>query len=153
MLDIVLRKQIAKHLEQHPGATEFICAFGNLCHAVDDLIDQDNPAIKDHRMLVMDCFGLSLEVYSCWFYQKHIAWLFPIAKNTHRLYSDSISWEKSPVEWQRQYADVIRCCGNEMVVAILDHLCHVPPAELRKISLAMREDSWEQNHTAEGKID
>lgn len=150
MLNIVVQKQIEKHLSKHPGAVEFIAAFGALCHAVDDLVDRDNPAVKDYKMHVMDCFGLATDVYSCHFYQQHHLWLYPIAKNTHRLYSDSILWEKSPVEWQKQYADVLRCCGNEMVCAVLEHLCHVPPSELRLISLAMREDSWEQNHTADG---
>ena len=151
MLNIVIQKEIEKHLAPYPGASDFLIAFGCLCHAVDDLIDRDNPAIKDYQMLVMDCFGLATDVYSCWFYHQNVLWLYPIAKNTHRLYSDALAWEKSDVEWRRTCADVWRCSGNEMVVAVLEHLCHVPTPDLRRISLALREDSWEVNHTAEGR--
>jgi hypothetical protein len=151
MLNICIQKEIEKHLAKYPGASEFIIAFGALCHAVDDLIDRDNPEIKDYKMLVMDCIGMATDLYSCWFYQENVLWLYPIAKNTHRVYSDALAWEKSDVEWKRQCADVWRCQGNEMVLAVLHHLCHLPPSDLRRISLAMREDSWEQNHTSDGK--
>ena len=151
MLEIVLQKEIDKHLEKHPGAKEFIVTFADLCHAVDDLIDRDNPEVKDYKLHVLDCFGLASDVYSCWFYHQNHLWLYPIVKNTHRVYSDSIVWEHSEVQWKREYADKLRCCGNELLLAVLEHLCHVPAADIRRISIGIREHAWERGHDAEGR--
>jgi hypothetical protein len=152
VLDICTQKEIAKHVAAHPGAAEFITAYGHLCHAVDDLIDRDNPSIKDYKLLMLDAYALAADVYSCWFYHQNLQWLYPVIKNIHRVYSDSILWEKSDVPWKREYADKLRCCGNEVIMAILEHLCHVPYPELRKISIAMRENAWLQHHDVDGRM-
>ena len=149
-MDIVLKKEIEKLLEPHPGASDFIAGYGMLVHAVDDLIDRDNPAVKDYKLHVLDCFGLAADVYSSWFYHKNVQWLYPVIKNIHRVYSDSIVWEKSDVAWKRDYADKLRCAGNEVLLAVLEHLCRVPYADVRRISIALREDSWHRHHTVEG---
>lgn len=151
MLDICTTKEIEKHLAPFPGAKEFLFAFSSLCHAVDDLIDQDNPEVKDPKMHVLDTFGLAVDIYSCPFYQHNISWLYPVVKNIHRVYSDSVVWEKSEVEYRRQVADALRCCGNEILLAILEHLCRLPGADLRRLSLAAREDLWEKSHGEKGE--
>ena len=151
LVNNTLYLEVGKHLEKYPDAAMFLMRYGDLCHAVDDLIDWDNPTFKDRRVLVLDCFNLELDVFSCPFYHTNVFWLYPIAKNIHRVYSASVVWEKSDVEWKRQYADVIRCFGNEMIMAMLEHICHLSYEELRRIDTLMREDSWERHHTPEGK--
>lgn len=151
MLSIDITHEIEKHLAPHIGAVEFLKAFSNLCHMVDDLIDRDNPAIRDYRLLALDTYCLAAEVYSCDFYAKHRLWLFPVVMNVHRVYSDSVVWEKSEIEWRRQYADALRCCGSEVLMAILHHLCHISYSDLRRISQACREDIWEKSHDSEGR--
>ena len=151
MLDICLQKEIQKHMAPHPGAAEFTVAFGNLCHAVDDLIDQDNPAVKDYKIHLLDTIALAEDIFSSPFYHSNLWWLYPIVKNIHRVYCDAVLWEKSTVEWQARYGDVLRCFGNEIIVAILEHVCHLPYQDLRRISLGLRENSWHEHHDKDGR--
>lgn len=151
MMNDDLRKQLDGHLAKFPDAGQFLLGFGFLCHAIDDLIDRDNARIENYPMLVLDCYNLALDVYSSRFYHDNHAWLYPVAKNIHRVYSASIAWEKHSEEWKARYADVLRCCGNEMIVAVLEHTCHLPYCELRKIDAALREDSWHIHHDNTGK--
>ena len=151
MLNIVLQHTLDKHLAKHPDAKAFLAAYGQLCHAVDDLVDRDNPEIKDYKWLTVDAFNLAIDVYSSPFYHANISMLYPLVKQIHRVWSDSLVWEKSSVTWQREYADKLRCCGNEIAVAILEHLCHLPYEELRRVSILIREDSWSRHHTAAGQ--
>lgn len=150
MINIVLTHMLEKHLAPFPEARAWLDAYGRLCHAVDDLIDRDNRAVADYTLHTLDSFNLAMDVYSHPFYSKNSAWLYPLLKHNHRVYSDSILWENSPVEWQRHYADVLRCGGNEVILAVLEHICRVPWAELRRISLLQREDCWQRSHTQEG---
>jgi hypothetical protein len=149
LMDICLQKEIEKHLKPIPGALEFVDAYGTLVHAVDDLIDRDNPEIKDYKLHVLDCFGLAADVYSNPFYHSNL-WLYPIVKNIHRVYSDSIVWETAAA-WKGQVADTLRSSGHEIIMAILEHLCRLPFPDLRRISLGLRENSWHEHHDAEGR--
>lgn len=146
-----IQTEIEKHLEKFPVAKNFLVAYAMLCHAVDDLIDQDNPAHENYTNLALDCMNLALDVYSNRFYHENIVWLYPLLKNKHRVYSASLAWEDSDVAWKAQYADVLRCGGDEMTLAILDHVCHLPYAELRRIDAIFREYTWHRHHTPEGK--
>lgn len=146
-----LQKEIASHLAKHPEAAAFLNGYGLLCHAVDDLIDRDNPKIARYETHVLDCYNLALDVYSSPFYQKNVSWIYPLAKNIHRVWSASVVWERFIIPWQAQYADFLRCCGNEMILAVLEHLCHLPYNELRRLDGLIREDSWARHHDKEGK--
>lgn len=151
MLSEPLKTELEMLLAPHKEAAAFLNAYGLLCHAIDDLIDRDNKQIADYSHHALYCYNLALDVYSCPFYHVNLHWLYPLAKNIHRVYSDSVAWEKSDVVWKAEYADKLRCCGNEMILAILDHVCRLPFADIRRISLLIREDSWHRHHTIEGK--
>lgn len=146
-----IKKQIEIHLEKHPAAARFLHSYGTLCHAVDDLIDRDNPAITDYKALALDCFNLSIDIFSSGFYHANLSWLYPLAKQIHRVFSASVAWEHSKEEWKARHADVLRCCGNEMITGVLEHVCHLPYAELRRIDMLIREDSWARHHDTEGQ--
>ena len=45
-------------------------SFGALCHAIDDLIDQDNPEVKDEKGFILDVAQLAMDVYSSGFYHN-----------------------------------------------------------------------------------
>jgi hypothetical protein len=149
-MDIVLKTELQAHLKQIPGALEFVGGYGTLVHAVDDLIDRDNPTVKNYKLLILDCFGLAADVYSNPFYHQNL-WLYPIVKNIHRVYSDSVLWEHSEIPFQATVADTLRSSGHEIVMAILEHLCRLPFEDLRRISLALREDSWFKHHDKDGR--
>jgi len=149
--NVVLQQKLDKWLNAIPQAWPFLNAYGKLCHMVDDIVDHDNPGVADYKRLVLDSFGLALEIYSSPFYIQNIGLLYPICKHLHRVYVDSVLWETSDVAWKRQYADNLRCCGGELIVAILDHLCRCPANELTEISLLLREEGYIKHHDKEGK--
>lgn len=151
MLDEKAIADLKERFAKHPGAWEFISNYAILCHGFDDLIDRDNPEIGDYKEFALDLFGHVIDVYSCKFYRDNVLWLYPLIKNIHRAFADSVLWEKSAVDWQRTVADVLRCGGNGLVAAMLEHLCRLQPAEVRNLSLIIREDSWMRHHDKDGK--
>lgn len=149
-MNLELASRIESLCSKAPGSWQFILNFGALCHGVDDIIDDDNPDIKDKKAHALAVAQIAMDVYSCPFYHNNL-WLYPLCANIHRVYADSVAWENSDVPWMKQYADTIRCCGNEVVLAILKHCCGVGFDELNQLSLLIREDSYHNHHDAEGK--
>ena len=140
------QKEIADHFENFPEARSFCYHYELLCHAVDDLVD-----VGVTKEAVLDSFSLAIDVYSCKFYRDNVSWIYPLCKNLHRVWSASIAWEHSDVAWKAQYADVLRCCGGEMTMGILEHHCRLPQSDLRRIDAMMREAAWETHHDKEGR--
>ena len=149
MLNDGLAKRLETLLSKAPGAWKFILSWGALCHGIDDIIDVDNPQITDKKAHVLDVAQLAMDVYSSPFYQQNL-WLYPICANIHRVYEDSVAWENEP-GWKGEYGDKLRCCGNEVITAILKHKVELSGEELREISLLIREDSWERHHDKDGR--
>ena len=150
-MNAILKAEIAKHLAPFPDAANFLVAYGILCHSVDDLVDLDNPRFPDRKLLILDCYNLACDVYSSRFYHDNLAWIYPLVKAVHRIYSASVVWENSEVKWKAEYANTIRCFGAEMIVAVLEHIAHLPYAELRRLDAALREDSWVRQNKEEEK--
>jgi hypothetical protein len=121
-----------------------------LVHAVDDIIDRDNEKVSNYNVLVLDAFNLLWDLTATPFYQKNIALLYPLVKHIHRVYSASVLWEKEE-GWKTDYADVLRCFGHDMIIAVLEHVGRVPYAEVRRIDLALRADSWIKQHDEKGQ--
>ena len=144
-----LSQELWKHLENYPDAVAFMKSYETLCHMVDDLIDRDGG--HDFMLLTLDSFSQAMDVYSSRFYQQNWYWLYPLCKNLHRVWQRSVIWEKSDLEWKRQVADALRCSGGEMTVAILEHVCHLPQEELRRMDSLIRETAWAIHHDANGE--
>lgn len=143
-----LQNEISKLLKPHPDAAAFLYAYRILCHQVDDLIDRDKD--QDCKALTLDAFNQAIEVYSSPFYQRHLTFLYPLVKNMHRVWQRSVAWEQEP-GWKGQYADTLRCCGIEMTIAVLEAVCKLPFAEVRRLDALTREECWTEHHDAEGK--
>jgi hypothetical protein len=141
--------EIAKQMAGFKQAANWMRAYEILCHMVDDLIDRDKNGM-DYTLLTLDAFSLAADVYSAPFYQQNCTWLYPLCKSLHRVWSASIAWEHDATPWKAHYADVLRCCGSEMTMAVLEHVCHLPQSELRRIDAMMREAGWELHHDKEG---
>ena len=59
-------------------------------------------------------------------------------------YADSVAWETSDVPWKKNVADVIRQCGNDMILTvawIVGGWSH-----MRSISLKLRETAYHSQH-------
>jgi hypothetical protein len=97
-------------------AFRFLCAWHEYCHEWDDLVDTFLPGPE----AMLQVAAHAIDVYGLPFYQKHLADLKPVAKQVTNTYRLSVAWEKKADKWQRQCADVLRHCGNEMVYAVAE---------------------------------
>jgi len=115
------------------------------CHEIDDIVDGARPAARDQILT----FTRAALLFSHPFYLRNLGALRQIVLNLSIAYADSVMWEKSETAWQREWADAHRCCGNEMTIAVagitggLEHAFSV--------SLQLRQISYAEHHTAEGK--
>lgn len=95
------------------NAVVFITAFHAYCHAIDDLIDGDVPFTPE---AFMDVLMQANSLYSTPFYIENWFRLQPVVAMITSTYADSVAWEKADEEWKRQTADVLRLCGNDMIL-------------------------------------
>jgi len=122
-------------------ARQFLAAWHHYCHAIDDIVDGDIPFSAETllKLLVQ-----ANQVYSLPFYLRNALILQPVVASVTSTYADSVAWEKDSEPWKRNIADVIRQCGNEMVLTIAwivggyDHQ--------RRISLKLRELAFHSQH-------
>ena len=138
---------IEKLLLQHPDGKDafaFLCAYGTFAHAVDDIIDDK---ITDPE-IVLKTFQLYCEVLSSKFYRQYFDYLYPLICNINNTYADSVAFERSSVQWHREFSDCMRTCGNDLAVMVVKLLCGYDDA--RRISLLFREDSYRHHHDENG---
>lgn len=116
---------------ENKSALEWICLFHDYMHEVDDIIDENdwNPE------RVMKCLIMANDVYSHSFYLEHWKRLQCSILSATSVYCDSIKWERSTDLWKRQFAEVTRHAGNE-VVHVVALICG-GYENVRKISAAM----------------
>lgn len=137
-------KDVEAELEVYPEALDFIKLYGAYCHALDDIIDEKNCDSE----FVLSVAALGMRVYSSKFYHENINWLYPVILIIHNTYADSCLMEHSPIKWKREFGDAYRCCGNEIILAVLHH--YKGYETMRKYSMRIREDSYRRHHTELG---
>lgn len=125
-------------------AMQWLQLWATYAHEVDDIIDGDRPDPQD----ILATFALAIELYSHPFYLQHLEALRQVMLNTTNLYADTVAWEKSPTPWQAQVADAMRCCGNEVTLAVA--LICGGYRHARRVSLQHRELCWRNQHEPEG---
>ncbi len=122
-------------------ARSFLVAYRTYCHQLDDIIDEhlDNPEtlLAPHM--------LALNLYSSDFYVKYRHILYPVVRLIHHTYLDSVSMEHSGIEWQQKQALVLKNCGLEMTLAIIEILGGYD--KRRALSIAVRESTWFKHET------
>lgn len=128
-------------------------SFGLLWVRYNDEVDNLIDTVEDGRPIftkeqILRVFVTALEVYNHPFYVEHRHHLHMVAALVTNTYTDSVLWERSPVESRRKMADVLRFCGNEMIFAMAmicggyDHC--------RKLSQQIRDGDWKFHHDDEG---
>lgn len=130
----------------YPEAYAFLCLFGNYCHAIDDLIDKGEP---DEAGLLRALVTGNI-LYSSPFWTRHGETLGSIVRVVTIQYLQSVRHAHSPETWKRNWADVTRFCGNQMVLAIaaLPECGNYDSAV--KVAEALMDNSWKIHHDAEG---
>jgi len=123
------------------SARQWIAAWHFYCHAIDDLVDGD-AVLNTESML--DLLIQANSLYSMPFYIENWFRLQPVIAQITSTYADSVAWEKADEEWKRQTSDVLRLCGNDMILQvawIIGGYKH-----MRAISLKLREFAYHSQH-------
>lgn len=128
------------------SARLFLQAWCLYVHEIDDLIDNQ---VRDPEKLITALVS-ACTVFSTAFYVAHAHELEPVVLLATNAYADSLKWEKEPEAWKRQWADVLRFSGNEMVVKVAEICGGYSLA--RNVSEKLREDSWCNHHNENGGI-
>jgi hypothetical protein len=107
-------KLIARICKGDREAMEWLNAWGGYCHAIDDIIDGDRKGSE----ALLATFASAIDLYSHPFYLRNLACLAQVARNVTSTYADTVAWEASGEEWQRQWADHHRHCSSDMAQAV-----------------------------------
>lgn len=125
-------------------AMDFLLKWRQYVHAIDDIIDGDRSGPE----FILSTFASAATLYSHPFYLRNITALRQLVYNCTNAYTDSVNWEKSATEWQRQFADHYRHFGAEMVLAVAGIVGGYE--HMRSISPELRVICWFEHHDAEG---
>lgn len=132
-----------------PSAIQFCDLFYTYCHAIDDLLDtieDGRPTMPKEEILAI--FINAALLYNCPFYLAHRANLFPTVITVTNLYADSVAWERDPRPHRRAMADVLRCCGDEMMLMVA--MITGGWKHMRSLSPRIRETDWLRQHDKDG---
>lgn len=127
-------------------AASFMMLWKAYIHAIDDLVDSPERPSPE---ALLATFASAITLYSHPFYLKHLFALRQIALNVTNTYADVVDFEKSDVEWKKQWADHYRHCGVDMIMAIAS-ICG-GYANMRSFSRDMISVCHHDHHDAEGK--
>jgi len=152
-----------KALEDNSNSNE-LCApicLGNLdalhycnlwfkyCHGIDDLLDTSidgRPIMSKEEILSL--FFQAACLFNSKFFVEHRQLLFPIVLQVTNTYADSVEWEQSPKAHLRVIADVLRTCGNEMLIMVA--LICGGEKHMRTVSQVLKEKAWLLQHDNSG---
>lgn len=135
--------RVARICKGDVEAIDFLCVWARYVHGIDDIVDGDTKEAED----IIATFALSATLLTHPFFLRtptHAAALRQTFLSVANAYADSVAWEKSSIPWQRQQADCLRHCGNEMVFAVAQICGGYDHA--RTISLEHREIAYEAQH-------
>lgn len=146
-LDVQLLNRICT---PHPGmapdaeAIDFLSQhWAPYVHAIDDIVDEEVSAEGK-----IAAFARAAYLYTHPFFMKHAGALRQVVLLVTNMYADSVAWEKSDVDWQRDWSDHNRHAGMEMVIAVAMIVGGYEHA--RAISLEQRVICYVGHHDREG---
>ena len=129
-----------KYLQSNPDALLWALSYGLYVHSIDDIIDGD----KNDSEFILKTFEYALIVYAYPFFVQHIQMLYPLCKMASNTYMDSVLMERSSNKWDKNYADVLRQMGNEVILAVIEIVCGLNVR--RHASIELREISYKMHH-------
>lgn len=145
-------QSVARLCNGNTEAFEWIQMGRLYCHAIDDLIDETVP--KGDRMeaatQVCRIGAMALRLYTHPFFLKNHQALTSVMMVNTINYRDSVLWENSTVEWQRQFSDWGRH-GWTDVALVVGELCGGYDA-ISNESLEIRTTSYVNHHDKRGAV-
>lgn len=136
-------KLIETTFANYPEAREFIFAFSNYCHSIDDIID----GVKKDKISIIQVFETAATIYSHPFYIKNVLALYPAVRIITNMYMDSVSLENDTEVWRKNLSKVLSHALNEFIVLCAD-VCGGFTLR-RAISLPLREQSYKYQEVKE----
>lgn len=138
-------KLVKRICANNPEAMDFIANhWAPYCHEIDDIIDGERLRSE----AILETFARAPMLYSHPFYLKHLDALRAVVLNVTNIYCQTVQWEGSKLEWQRQWADHHRHCSSEMVMAIAQ-ICG-GYAHARATMEELRVMSYHEHHDLRG---
>lgn len=125
------------------SAAEFLCLWARWCHGIDDVVDGDT---KDAEGMI-SAFALAPLVFGHPFYVDNLSALRVVTLLVSNMYADSEEMMAGDKIWMKQFANVYRHAGNEMVLAVA--LICGGYEHLRAISGEQRATCYETQHKDE----
>lgn len=128
-----LKTLFLSHVEG-PEIFEFLSAYQDYIHSVDDMIDEGfTPELlgKINNYAVI-CFSTT-------FWRKHCSELFLVEQLINNQYYDSVMWEHSNEEWKRKDAKCLSHSGYNMFFGII--YLFFGREKLREYSIKFREQT------------
>ena len=144
-IDAQLLAKLQLYLSHDQDAIRFIKAFGSYCHEIDDIIDEK---ITDPEK-ILRTFVNAAAIYSCNFYQRFADRLYPTVLLITNEYADSVKWEKNDDSYKEHISDVLRSCGNNMLILVVGIVAGYEA--MRDVSCLIRETSYLKHHDELGK--
>jgi hypothetical protein len=126
-------------------AIEFLQLWRKYVHAIDDIIDGE----RIEPEFVLATFASAAALYSHPFYLRNLVALRQIVFNCTNAYADSVAWERSNTDWQRQFSDHYRHFAAEMALAVAG-ICG-GYLHMRSLSQELRIANWTAHHDAKGQ--
>jgi len=125
----------------------FLLKVGDYCHLLDDIIDENEFKTPEQLFKLQSLFLdiLSSDIYS----NKLRFFLYPVFQQMLNTYADSVKWEHSDIEWKKQHADILRCCGNEVTFVLVKLFAGYET--MREISSLIREEAYNRQHNEKGE--
>ncbi len=135
---------VLKYLAKDVDAQLFCCNYVILCHAIDDIIDEQKVDTEH----VLKTFELTAVVYNNLFYLRNFSMLYPIVKIASNSYADSVLMERSNSPWKKLHSDVLRSVANEVILCCVELLEGYDVR--REASMILREISYKSHHDKDG---
>jgi len=143
-------KFILKYLNpiDNPNAILWLLGYAVYVHAIDDIIDEEIPKDSAKDEFILKNFEFAETVYTNIYYLTYINKLRPLIKMASNTYMDAVQMEKSNEKWKRDYADVLRTMGNEILLAVIEIERGLNIR--REASMELRELSYKTHHNQVG---
>lgn len=117
-----IHEQLEEVFNNHPDGVEakaFLANAGIYFHMIDDLVDKDLSNIPENFATLLI---LSLNIYSCNFYNKYQHILYPVIRNIHHTFFDTVQMERSPIMWHKEHAEILKSVGQDLTLTIVEIL-------------------------------
>lgn len=110
-----LQERLHKVFNNRRDAYDFAVKYIKHCHAVDDIIDNEDC----RPSFVIKSFVDALFVFTHPYFLANLATLKPIAFSVANNFANSCEWEKSDVDWKKKHADILRHAGCDMLDVVV----------------------------------